>query len=265
MRRSKQFQHKKKKNGANRKIIERQKPIHVRAPLNVHGAPDSMRVTLQYSTQYLLYQSGSLEARYVTNGLWDVDPLVGGRTVPYFNEWMSIYAFYKVLNYSVRIQGCNLEFLPMSLLCGHTNTDPSTTGVGARDISDGPYGRKYMMGSANGNNISPVIRMTHSVRQIVGDKLATTSERYVGSSSANPIDLTYFVVGVTSPIGSVTNGVIVDVTISYDTVFFDRKRVEPNATFELLQKTKKQDLSKAARDEHIRSLTERLNKVSLQN
>lgn len=228
-----------------RRGVKEPKTITVKVPRGVVGAPDEIRVPLQYSAQVLLYQAGPLEARYVTNGLYDVDPLVGGRSVPYFSEWAALYSFYKVIGYSVHIQGCNLDNIPMTLLMGHVNTDPSTSGIGARDISDGPFGRKFMLGSAQGMNSSPVIKMSHSVRQIVGDRIAQTSERYVGSATANPTDLTYFVVGIISPIGSATTGTVIDVTIRYDAVFFDRKRIEPNATFldqqkEMLKKQKEQ-------------------------
>lgn len=224
--------HIKGKNPKNSKIrnAEYQKYAETRSrtvvvPRGLIGAPDEIRVQLQYSTQYQLYAAGVQQARWCTNGLYDVDPIVGGRVVPYFVEWMYIYNFYKVLGYSVHYRGVNLDNVPVTLLSCHTNADPGTSGIGLRDLSDGPFGQKCLVGSSGGNNISPVIRSTHSIKQIVGDKIAQNADRYVGSRTSNPTDLTYFTVGSQSSIGALTTGTVVDVTIRFDTVLFDRRLV----------------------------------------
>lgn len=225
---SKRNNNKRSKGGVRNKEYQKYQETRSRTvvvPRVVVGAPDEVRVQLQYSTQYLLYAAGVQAARWCTNGLWDVDPIIGGRVIPYFIEWMSIYNFYKVIGYTVHVQAVNLDNIPITLFLYHTNADPGTGLVGMRDLADGPYGQKFMIANSAGNNISPVLKSGHSIKQIVGDRISQNADRYVGSRISNPLDLTYFGVSAQSTVGALTTGTTVDVTIRFDTVLFDRRNV----------------------------------------
>ncbi len=103
----------------------------------------------------------------------------------------------------------------------------------------------------------------HSIRQIVGDRMPITSERYVGSSTANPTDLTYFGVAASSSFGStLSDGVIYKLRLTQRIEFFDRKNVDDVSS--LLIKTQKEQEEKREsemREARMKQLEEELKKL----
>lgn len=156
-------------------------------------APPSVVLDLPFSVSSVITTASVSQAvSFNVNGAYDLDPTVGSRFVLGFPEWMNFYNYYRVEHVTVSARFTNMNVAPMTVLCFFTNSAPSTSGVGARDLADGPNGQKLYLGPYTGGKDTQSIIMKRSMRMVVGDKLYTTSERYVGSSTTNPTDLIYF-------------------------------------------------------------------------
>ncbi len=69
-----------------------------------------------------------------------------------------------------------------------------------------------------------------------------TSDRYVGSSTAGPTDLTYFGVRVASSFGStMSDGVVYKLRLTQRIEFFDRKNLDDVGSFSLRKAPTEQD------------------------
>jgi hypothetical protein len=64
-------------------------------------------------------------------------------------------------------------------------------------------------------------------RALIGDRIARTSDRYVGSDTTNPQDVTFFGFMAQEANGtSMSNGVAYTIELTLDCQFFDRKIVD---------------------------------------
>jgi len=161
-----------------------------------------------------------------------VDPLIGSRFTLGFPEWMNFYNYYRVEHVTVTARFTNMNITPMTVLCFFTNSAPSTSGVGARDLADGPMGKKAYLGPYTGGKDTQTITMRQALRHVVGDRLYTTSERYVGSSGSNPTDLVYFSFYPSMAVGTNVDGLVYDVTCHFRITLFDLKNFADNAANE---------------------------------
>ncbi len=194
-------------------------------PKSLAVAPDSIVVQLHYRETSRLNGFATVAKRWNTNAAFDVDPALGGLAMNGFNTWSTFYSFNKVLSYKVDMDICNVEPYPMNLYFVHTNIDPGTSPASYPVWSTNAYGSKKMIGAGNGSGNYHYQR-THSIKQIVGDQLSRTSERYVGSSSANPADVTYFGIMSEDIIAAAPGGIMYNLVLTLTVKFFDRKNLD---------------------------------------
>jgi hypothetical protein len=102
--------------------------------------------------------------------------------------------------------------------------DPGTSPTNYPQLAQQAYGYVAQLGPATGNSdFHYTKRLTP--RHVIGDRMALTADRFVGSSGTNPVDQTYFGWSVVDPIGSFANGVLTQMIITYKVEFFDRKNL----------------------------------------
>jgi len=174
--------------------------------------------------------STSQSVTFNVNGAYDMDAALGSRFVVGFPEWMNFYNYYRVEHATVSARFTNMNITPLTVLCYFTNSAPSTSGVGARDLADGPNGKKIFLGPYTGGKDTQALIMKRSMRNIVGDKMYTTSERYVGSSGTNPADLIYFSFYPSMAVSTNVDGLVYEITVHVRITLFDLKNFADNAS-----------------------------------
>ncbi len=196
-------------------------------------APPSIVLDLPFSlTNVVTTASASQSVSFYVNGAYDVDPQVGSRFVLGFPEWMNFYNFYRVEHVAITARFTNMNITPLTVLAFFSNGAPSTSGVGARDLADGPMGKKLYLGPYTGGKDTQTMIMKQSLKHVVGDKLYTTSERYIGSSGTNPTDLVYFSFFPSMAVGTNVDGLVYDFTCRFRVTLFDLKNFADNASNE---------------------------------
>jgi hypothetical protein len=206
----------------------------VRVPRATVLAPDKVVVPLQFRSEFILQGTYKVARRFHSNCLFDVDPALGGLAINGFSTWSTLYSFNRVQRFRVQANFTNLEAVPITLETCHLNTDPGLSPVSYTSYATQAYGGVFQV-PANAVN-SFRYRKSLMPENIVGDKMTFTSERYVGSSAANPADATYFGMCVTDPVGALPNGVVVSLTMTFIAEFFDRKNLDDTSTVEERQR-----------------------------
>jgi hypothetical protein len=234
---------KKNHNAKKQKKTKRPNVYRSRVPRATLIAPDKVVVPLQFRSDFILQGTFRVARRFHTNCLFDVDPALGGLSINGFTTWSTFYSFNRVQRFKIQANFTNLEVYPITLETCHLNSDPGLSPVSYTSYATQAYGGVFQV-PANAIN-SFRYRKNLMPEHVVGDKMTFTSERYVGSSAANPADVTYFGMCVTDPVGSLPNGVVVNLTITLVAEFFDRKSLDDTSSLE--QKKKEFELEDARR------------------
>ncbi len=212
----------------NKQVNKRKKhrPIEYKVPIprSTHIVPDKTIVDLVFRSEFRMSGAASVAKRFITNGLFDPDPTLGGTSPQGFVTWNYFYSFNRVLSFKVDAQCSNIEVYPVTMNFCHLNTDPGTSPTSYPQYAQQAYGFFKQIGPATGKSDLRYVKIL-TPRHVVGDQMTRTSERYVGSASANPADLTYWGVSVQDNIGSLSNGVSIVLTITYRAEFFDRRNL----------------------------------------
>lgn len=186
-------------------------------------APPETDVKLTYTTMVTLGTGAADESvRYKVNAVRDVDPILGSTAVPGFAEWSSIYNFYRVVKVKYSVQFCNLDLLRSFVCLTYlTNTDPGVT-MPRSNVSN-PLCKFRQISTQAGMNRCQ-IGATATLATILGANIVETDPNYSALTSADPADLIWLGVGVSSsPTGPSTSPVTCFIVIDMWTRFYDRK------------------------------------------
>jgi len=186
---------------------------------------DEYVASIRFRADEVLSSSNSILRRFRTNAPYDPDPNVGGNSALGFVTLMAMYNYYRVIDFHVDLQIANNEAYAINLNCVHTNSDPTST-ISFPQQALQSYGFTTMVGPAVGSNSIVHYTRNLSMRELVGDKVVKESQRYDGTATTIPDDVTFFGFNVVDPIGSFTNGVTYKVVITMRTVFYDRKNLD---------------------------------------
>ncbi len=187
---------------------------------------DKVRVKLRYPFESNLFSMASttVSQRWHSNALFDVDPVLGSTSVPGFAEWSALYSYNRVIKTKFLCNIGNYENLPIQVFIVHSNTDPGTTGITWNEYASGSFNRSFMIGSISGQPAKTIIS-TITPRKLLGDRMAFDEMNFVGTSTANPADLTYVGIGLQC-ISNLNNGVQIAGFLEFTVEFFDRKNLQ---------------------------------------
>lgn len=189
---------------------------------NMVGGPPSTVQTCSFWKNTLQVSPGTNTAvRFLPNGLYDVDPIVGSTSAIAFNEWAAFYNKYRVLSYKVTWEVVNQDPLAVEVNVCNTNLDPGATNTNYPAYARMAHGKHFVLGNSSSNNRRTVVQ-TIQVRDIVGTSASFDSLQ--ATVSANPTNVIFCGLGINaSPAGVVTTGATVVCTIDMRTLFFERK------------------------------------------
>jgi len=160
-------------------------------------------------------------ARFLPNGLYDVDPVVGSTTAVGATEWFALYNRYQVLKYTVVYEFLNQDVLGAELNIVNTNTDPGATNTNYASYARNAYGRHVLLGSVNSMNRA-TITQTFATKQILGGYQSL--DTLTGTPTSNPTNVIFTGVGLSpTPVGAMSIGVTVVITVNMLTRFYERK------------------------------------------
>ena len=179
--------------------------------------PPRMIVKLRWQGGGVLAAAGSGTASkpFNANGVYDVDPAVGGAAANGFAEWMTLYGVYRVLHVRAHVQFANREAFPVRCATGFF---PSVNSAFPATEWGNTFCREHnVLGPLTGKGVTTAthamdIDKLFDVNAVRGDL-----PNFYGTSASNPTTLGNFCIGVNSMGGAdlLVNGVNYGITLDY--------------------------------------------------
>lgn len=190
------------------------------------GARPETDVILSYQVDKVSVNAAGNDTmvRFAPNSAYDVDPTLGSTATPFFNEYASIYSYYRVIKVTYDVTVVNNEAFPLRCYSMFANTDPGT--IGHYALAGNPLVREGVV-SAKGGMDRVRLRGSSTVSAVVGTKGVEMEDNFRAAVTASPVDLIWLGFGARSPGSGVAyylaNGVTVAGCIKMYVRFYDVK------------------------------------------
>ncbi len=191
--------------------------------------PDRLMTRLSYkgvTTLVVAASTANISARWQPSAAYDVDPALGGFTMPGFNELGGIYNRYRVVKSNMTVRFSNQSTQPMTGVMIALSTDPGSSPTSATINSwvNNPYSKNKLIPSVGGPTVSVSGSMT--TEKIYGTKNVYFDDDYASVTNAIPVLNWYWAVGLSSPsvVGSACT-VVTQINITIDLEFFNRRNL----------------------------------------
>lgn len=185
-------------------------------------APDELDVRLMFRYSSSLNNgAGGLAAKtFYSNCAYDVDPAVGSTETFGFDEYASIYSYYRVIGYSYEVTVVNQSTVPILAYVLNTNTDPTLSGSNFALYSTNAHCQSKLLSQLSPNKHT--FRGRHSIAQIAGTTAVETADSYRSLVTNIPSDRTFISVA-TEAIGAATVSSTYDIKLIMTIRFYSRE------------------------------------------
>jgi len=161
-------------------------------------APDELTISLMYRYSATLGSgvSGFAAKSFQPNCAFDVDPAVGSTETYGFDEYASLYTYYRVTSYTYNLTVVNQTDVPILAYVLNTNVDPIVVGTNYALYSTNPHCSSKLITNTSPN--THVFRGRMSVARILGSKESNVDNTFRSLVNANPEDKIWLGLGVES-------------------------------------------------------------------
>jgi hypothetical protein len=190
------------------------------------GFPDRMATTLSFfsAPSFAPVVGASAYAyRYAPSNAFDVDPLLGGVTMPGFDEFANVYASYRVLGSRIKVKCTGIGTAGATIMVLPLNADPGAVVSAATIISW--RGQPYCKSKLAGATGSPAIEINNEMTtaKIYASDMVLSDDNFAALVTTAPVNNWYWAVGLYQNFVFATQPVVTDVQILVDVQFYDRK------------------------------------------
>lgn len=189
------------------------------------GFPDRMITTLKFFSAPIpaLVGLSSAAFRYTPTNAFDVEPLLGGITMPGFDEFAAVYASYRVLASRITVKVVGASISPLTVIVLPLNADPGASPAVATIIAwrSSPYAKAMMVGT--GGSPAVTIQNSMTTAKIYGSNSVTLDDSFASLVTTGPINNWYWAIGFYQNVVFAANPVYTDIQIEVDVQFYDRK------------------------------------------
>jgi len=190
------------------------------------GFPDRMATTLSFFSAPSFAPIIGVSAysyRYQPSAAQDVEPLLGGITMPGFDEFAQVYSSYRVLGSRIKCKVSGIGVTPVTVIVLPLNADPGATPTAAQIISW--RGQPYAMSKLTGSAGSPAIEIENSMTtaKIFGSNMVESDDNFAALVSTVPVNNWFWAIGIYQNFVFVAQPVVSDIQVLVDVQFYDRK------------------------------------------
>lgn len=190
--------------------------------------PDAVTVEMPFMYQGIIANAGLAyaSARFITNGIYDPDPTIGGNSFLGLYEWGQLYNYFRPLQVFYEVTLINQEAFPMSVYLYNLNTDPGgTVGTAGGYYAEQQFGKRSMVGPLTAGNSKHTFRGRVSFSALLGEKgdlMADDNYRGI-CASANPSDGFYLGFNSEANVVQTALGMLYTIVLKVVCTFYDRK------------------------------------------
>jgi len=161
----------------------------------------------------------------VFGSAFDVDPLLGGTSMPGFTEWSAFYGSYRVYesqaDVQVSVYAANSP--PLTVILIPLNLDPGASVATPTVVSwvGNPYARKQLL--ANSGSKAVRLRSTMSTEKIYGTTMIWFDDNFSADVTGSPANNWYWALGLLAPaVLASTESIAVEMTIKVRLELYNR-------------------------------------------
>lgn len=191
---------------------------------------DETHVTLEWPTTFTLTSVGAqaVSKRWVPNGAYDLDPVLGSTAMPGFAEYATFYSFYRVISYSYFLEVTNNQVFPVSAYVLNTNNDLGLTASNFELYSVAPHCQGILLSGFPSAKGYHAFKGKFEVSRILGSRAPETEDNYRSLTNALPADLVWLSLGINT--NSAANlltavGVTMKLRLFCNTRFYGRREL----------------------------------------
>jgi hypothetical protein len=204
----------------------------IKIPRNTFIMPDRLYTKLVFSgsnTATILAASNSVAVRFRPSSAFDVDPTIGGTTMPGFTELGLLYSSYRVTSSRIIVKsvlGTSSPAGTPTCVVLPLNLDPGGSPSAATVVSwpGNPFSNYKLLPTTGATVTTQVCSM--STEKIFGSKAVYFDDNYTALVSASPVLNWYWAIGfVISPSVASNVSVAYSIEIESGIEFFERKQM----------------------------------------
>lgn len=188
--------------------------------------PDETDVRLQFRAMDTLLNAGSgvQYKEWQANGAYDVDPALGSTETFGFDEWASLYSYYRVIGYDYVITVSNLEAFSVNTYVINSNVAPSGTGGSFLNMSSLPYNQGKLLAPKGSPGCSHTFRGKIRISKLLGSMAVETEDNFRALTTSVPADIIWCT-AIAEANGAflLGNGVVYDLKLTMHIRFYGRE------------------------------------------
>jgi len=196
-------------------------------PRRFRAMPPSLVTNLVYmDTQHSpLNNAGSTFAsiRFRPSSAFDVDPTIGGTSMPGFNELAGVYGRYRMLSFKASVIASNLEDFPVNFIVFASNFDLGNNYSLVQSMFGNSFARYKYLSPKGGMDRATVRTPWWKTEHIVGTDAVNVDTDFTANISNSPVNNTYLNIGIWTGNGGtlLVNGIGLQVVITAQYRFYE--------------------------------------------
>lgn len=195
-------------------------------PRRFRAVPPSVITNLVYmdTLHSPLNNAGATFAsvRFRPSSAFDVDPTIGGTSMPGFNEWAGMYGRYRMLSFKAHVIGTNLEDFPVNFIIFASNFDLGNNYSQVQSMFGNSFARYKYLSPKGGMDRATLRTPWWKTEHIVGSDAVNVDTDFSATISTSPINNTYLNVGLWTGNGTtLVNGIGMQLVITAQYRFYE--------------------------------------------
>lgn len=182
------------------------------------------RLVFQSTAHSPLNNAGATFAsvRFRPSSAFDVDPALGGTSMPGFNEVAGIYGRYRCLRFRADVTGVNLEANPVNMIVFMSNFDLGNNYSQVQSQFGNTFSRYRYLSPQGGMDRATIRTPWWSITEYVGSDAPMVDTDFSASISSSPTNNTFLNIGVwTGNANTLVNGVGMQIVIVGEYKFYE--------------------------------------------
>lgn len=160
--------------------------------------------------------------RFRPSSAFDVDPTLGGTSMPGFNELAGIYGRYRMLSFKCHVIGVNLEEFPVNFIVFASNFDLGNNYSQVQSMFGNSFSRYKYLSPKGGMDRALIRTPWWQTEHIVGTDAVNVDTDFSATISANPVNNTYINIGLWTGNGTaLVNGVGMQMVLTAQYRFYE--------------------------------------------
>lgn len=187
--------------------------------------PDELDVKLMFRKVQSFESAGTnvFAAEFSPNAAFDVDPTLGSTETYGFDEYASLYSYYRVVayEYDVTVTTSNYQNTsPLMTYLINSNTRPSLSGTRFDLYSTNPYCQSQLIPPITGQSR---FAGRIEISKLLGSRAVETEDNYRSLTTGVPADLIWLSVAAENPTPTVGIALTYDCKITMHVRFYGRE------------------------------------------